>query len=296
MIDIDIRVLKYFLMAAREENITKAARLLHLTQPTLSRQLMQLEDELGVKLFNREKHSISLTEDGMLLKRRAQEIVDLTDRTVREFCEKKSGLAGEISVGCGETKNMSFLAQQIAVFRKTHPLVHFNIYTANADDIKEKIENGTMDLGLLMEPVNIEKYEFIRMPYQEQWCALVRDDSALAGQETVSPDDLTDIPLIGAWRDTVKGELSSWFGERYEKLEIVANYNLVLNAAMMVHQGVGTALCLMMNEGYGGIHFDGLKFLPFKPKLETGAVLAWKKNQAFPPAVAAFISDFRNAF
>lgn len=176
----EFRVLKYFLMVAREENITKAAALLHLTQPTLSRQLMQLEAELGVKLFHRSKHSIILTEDGMLLKRRAQEIISLSDKTVQELSHKEDVLSGEIAIGCGETKNMLFLSEQIRKFRQKYPLVQFSIHSAIADDIKERIEKGTLDIGLLMEPVDVGKYKFIRMPQKEKWGILVRKDSELA--------------------------------------------------------------------------------------------------------------------
>ncbi len=179
----ELRVLKYFLMVAREENITKAASLLHITQPTLSRQLMRLEEELGTALFRRSNHSIVLTDDGMLFKRRAREIVALAEKTEQEFSHKEEALTGEISIGCGETRNMSFLSRQIALFRKEHPLVQFNIYSANADDIKERIEKGLLDFGLLMEPVDIGKYEFIRMPQKEQWGVLVREDSPLAHRE-----------------------------------------------------------------------------------------------------------------
>lgn len=153
----ELRVLKYFLVVAREENITKAANLLHLTQPTLSRQLMQLEEELGVKLFQRRKHSIFLTEDGLRLRRRAQEIVSLMDRTKAEFAQKEEELSGEIAIGCGETQNMSFLSERIRRFREVHPLVSFQIYSATADHIKESIEQGLLDIGLLTEPVNISK-------------------------------------------------------------------------------------------------------------------------------------------
>lgn len=164
----ELRVLKYFLMVTREENITKAAALLHLTQPTLSRQLMQLEEELGVKLFYRSKHSIILTEDGMLLKRRAQEIVSLSHKTVQELSHKKDVLSGEIAIGCGETKGMLFFSEQIRKFQHKYPLVQFSIHSAIADDIKERIEKGILDIGLLMEPVDVGKYEFIRMPQKEK--------------------------------------------------------------------------------------------------------------------------------
>lgn len=273
----ELRVLKYFLMVAREENITRAAKLLHVTQPTLSRQLMQLEQELGIKLFQRSNHSIILTEEGMLLKRRAQEIVSLVEKTRRELSNKEEEIVGEVSIGCGETKNMSFLSEQITMFRKRYPFVEFHILSATADDIKERIEKGLLDIGLLVEPVDIGKYEFIRMPQKEQWGVLTRDDSMLAGREFVTPEDLSGVPLIMVKREDVRNRLSNWFGDYYEGLEIAATYNLLLNAVNMVRHQVGSALCFQLDSGY-----SGLSFIPFSPRLETGAVLAWKKIRLIP--------------
>ena len=288
----EFRVLKYFLMVAREENITKAAALLHLTQPTLSRQLMQLEAELGVKLFHRSKHSIILTEDGMLLKRRAQEIISLSDKTVQELSHKEDVLSGEIAIGCGETKNMLFLSEQIRKFRQKYPLVQFSIHSAIADDIKERIEKRILDIGLLMEPVDIGKYEFIRMPQKEKWGILVRKDSELAAKEFINPKDLTDVPLIMVKRELVKNELASWFGDYYEGLQIAATYNLILNAASMVERGVGVALCFDL----GAAFYEDLCFIPLAPTLETGSVLVWKKNQTLGAATSQFMRYLRNAF
>ena len=288
----EFRVLKYFLMVAREENITKAAALLHLTQPTLSRQLMQLEAELGVKLFHRSKHSIILTEDGMLLKRRAQEIVSLSDKTVQELSHKEDVLSGEIAIGCGETKNMLFLSEQIKKFRQKYPLVQFSIHSAIADDIKERIEKGILDIGLLMEPVDVGKYEFIRMPQKEKWGILVRKDSELAAKESINPKDLTNVPLIMVKRELVKSELASWFGDYYEGLQIAATYNLILNAASMVERGVGVALCFDL----GAAFYEDLCFIPLAPTLEIGSVLVWKKNQTLGAATSQFMRYLRNAF
>ena len=288
----EFRVLKYFLMVAREENITKAAALLHLTQPTLSRQLMQLEAELGVKLFHRSKHSIILTEDGMLLKRRAQEIVSLSDKTVQELSHKEDVLSGEIAIGCGETKNMLFLSEQIRKFRQKYPLVQFSIHSAIADDIKERIEKGILDIGLLMEPVDVGKYEFIRMPQKEKWGILVRKDSELAAKESINPKDLTNVPLIMVKRELVKNELASWFGDYYEGLQIAATYNLILNAASMVERGVGVALCFDLGASF----YEDLCFIPLAPTLETGSVLVWKKNQTLGAATSQFMRYLKNAF
>lgn len=285
----ELRVLRYFLVVAREENITKAANLLHLTQPTLSRQLMQLEDELGVKLFQRSKHSIILTEDGLRLKRRAQEIVSLAEKTKIELSHKEDELVGEIGIGCGETQNMTFLSEKMYLFRGLHPLVSFQIYSAIADDIKERMEHGLLDIGLLTEPVDISRYDFLRMEKKERWGVLVAPNSLLFEKENVSARDLTGIPLLLPGRPSVQHELSSWFGERFEQIEVAATYNLVTNAANMVRHHVGAALCFDLD-----VRYDDLKFIPFSPSLETGAVLVWKKDHIFSPAVHAFLDFLRN--
>ena len=171
----ELRVLRYFYTVAREENITRAAQLLHVTQPTLSRQLMGLEEELGTVLFHRSSHRILLTEDGMLLKRRAQELLELADKTQREF-QSREELSGEIAIGCGETCNMAHLSDLMVSFRQEHPLVQFRIYSATADEVKDRMENGLLDMGLLMEPVDISRYHTVPMPHRERWGALVRED------------------------------------------------------------------------------------------------------------------------
>lgn len=286
----ELRVLKYFLVVAREENITKAASLLHMTQPTLSRQLMQLEDELGIKLFQRSKHSIILTEEGLRLKRRAQEIVALAEKTKLEFSHKEEELAGEIAIGCGETQNMSFLSENIYRFRKRNPLVSFQIHSATADEVKERIEQGLLDVGLLTEPVDISRYDFLRMEKKERWGVLVSKGSPLFEKEHVSVCDLTEVPLLLPGRQSVQHELSSWFGENFEQIEVAATYNLITNAANMVRYHVGAALCFDLDFRY-----DDLKFIPLFPSLETGTVLVWKKNQIFSPSVHAFLDFLRNA-
>ena len=286
----ELRVLKYFLAVAREENITRAAALLHLTQPTLSRQLMQLEEELGVQLFHRSRYHIVLTDEGMLLRRRAQELVDLAEKTEREFACRETELMGEISIGAGETRSMSFLSRAMVSFRTLYPKVTFRIFSANADDVKERLDMGILDMGLLTEPVDVGKYAFCRMREKDLWGVLVRADSPLAAMEAVTPQDLEDVPLLISGREIVQRELASWFGERWEKLQIAATFNLVLNAANMVRCGVGTALCFDLNMA-----FDDLRFLPLSPRMETGTVLVWKKDQLLTPAVEAFHQHIKNA-
>lgn len=286
----ELRVLKYFLAVAREENITRAAALLHLTQPTLSRQLMQLEEELGVQLFHRSRYHIVLTDEGMLLRRRAQELVDLAEKTEREVACRETELMGEISIGAGETRSMSFLSRAMVSFRTLYPKVTFRIFSANADDVKERLDMGILDMGLLTEPVDVGKYAFCRMREKDLWGVLVRADSPLAAMEAVTPQDLEDVPLLISGREIVQRELASWFGERWEKLQIAATFNLVLNAANMVRCGVGTALCFDLNTA-----FDDLRFLPLSPRMETGTVLVWKKDQILTPAVEAFHQHIKNA-
>ena len=286
----ELRVLKYFLMVAREENITKAAELLHVTQPTLSRQLAQLERELGVKLFRRGQHSVALTDDGMLLRRRAQEILALADKTEKEFSREEGELSGVISVGCGETGSMHELSRQMREFRALYPLVQFEVFSAIADDIKERLDRGVLDLGLLLEPVDISKYDFVRMQGRERWGVLCREDSELAQKAAISPRDLLGEPLIMVKRESVRNELSSWFGPLYGELDVAATYNLIYNAAIMVKNGVGTAVSLMFES-----NFDELCYRPLSPTLETGCVLVWKKQQSFASATAAFLKFIRNA-
>lgn len=285
----ELRVLNYFLTVAREENITRAAQLLHLTQPTLSRQLIQLEEELGVQLFHRGKHSVSLTEEGMLLRRRAQELVSLSEKTKLELRHKAEMPAGEISIGCGETKSMSLLSVKMVSFRQKYPLVQFSIYSAIADDIKDRIEKGLLDMGLLVEPVDISKYEFIRLPVRERWGVLVREDSPLAEKDCVTPEDLREVPLLMVQREQVKNELANWFGETYDQLEIAAYYNLIVNAAFMAERGLGVAVCFDL-----GAVFENLRFIPLSPRMETGSVLVWKKNQTLSSAQMRFIQHVRN--
>lgn len=284
----EFRVLKYFLMTAREENITRAANILHITQPSLSRQIKQLEDELGVKLFNRHKHSISLTEDGMLLKRRAQEIVSLAEKTQLEITHKDGHLAGEIVIGCGEMKSIKFLSRFFNEFTTKYPQVRLDIHTAMADDIKERIENGLSDIGLLTEPVDINKYEFCRLPTKDRWGVFVHRESHQAALEFIQPPDLINMPLIIPKRQLVQNEILNWFGEYRDKMEILGTYNLLYNAAALANSSGGGVICIDLFQ-----KLDDLIFVPLAPSLETGSVLVWKKYQILPPVTAQFIQSFK---
>lgn len=290
----EIRVLKYFLTVVREESITKAAEILHITQPTLSRQLIQLEEELKAQLFIRGKTKITLTDEGMLLRRRAEEIVDLADRTEREFGEQDNLIGGEIFIGAGEANAMHVLASLMKKFSNEYSQVKYNLYSGNADDIKERIDKGLIDIGLLMEPVNIEKYDFVRLPTKERWGVLMPKDSQLAKKVHVESEDLIRLPIIITKRSIVQNEIDNWFGVHHEKLNIIATYSLIYNAAIMAEEGLGYVLCLEklvnMNEE------TKLCFRPLHPILETGSILVWKKHQVFTPATAKFIEGIVHAY
>lgn len=286
----ELRVLKYFLMVAREENITRAAERMHVTQPTLSRQIMQLEDELGTELFKRSKHSIVLTDAGLLLKQRAQEMVSLEEKIHYDFLHKDDMLTGKIMLGSGETQSMNEVSALIASFQKENPSVEFEIYTGMADNIKIKIESGVVDIGLLTEPVDISKYEFIRMRQKDRWGVLMSRECPLAEKEYICPEDLLDMPLIMAKRESVRNEVANWFGEYYDNIKIAANCDLLYNTTELVKNGVGAAVCLESID-----ISDRLCFKPLMPSLETGSVLVWKKHRAVSPAVRAFIAHVKNA-
>ncbi len=287
----ELRVLRYFLTVAREQNITKAATLLHVTQPTLSRQLQQLEAELGVKLFRRSKYHIVLTDAGVLLRRRAQELVDLAEKTEREFHREKIALSGEITIGAGEAQSLSILSRHIAAFRQTHPQVRFNIYSASADDIKDRLEKGLLDIGLLAEPVEIGRHAFIRLPRKERWGALMRKDHPLAEKNEITPKDLLGVPLLLPWRGRVRSELSGWLRDCYDRIEVAGTYNLILNAANLVYNQVGVAIMF-----YAGNLSDDLCFVPLSPPLETRSILVWKRDHVFSPAASVFLEEMKYTY
>ena len=268
----EFRTLKYFLTVAREENITRAAALLHLTQPTLSRQLMQLEEELGVKLFRRSQHHIVLTEAGMLLRRRAQEIVELAEKTAR------------ISIGSGDLRSMTYLAKLLAAFHRQHPRVQYEIYSGDSDGIKERIEQGLLDMGLLLEPVDTSRYQILRLPVRESWGVLVPEDSPLARREAVTPGDLADSPLILTTRELMRREMIRWFGPYADRIQVAASGNLPYNQTQLAREGLGIYLVIRLDCAY-----DGLRFVPLSPPLESGTVLAWKKTEVLSATAAALL-------
>ena len=286
----ELRVLNYFLAVAREENFTKAAQQLHLTQPTLSRQIADLEQELGVKLFIRSNHNIILTEDGMILKRRAQEILSLADKTKRDFMQKEEALSGTISIGSGEFRSTEYLAKIIAQFRKQYPNVKYEIYSGNASNIRDYIERGFLDIGLMSEPIDMRKYNFLDMPIKEQWGVFVPINSRLSEKESISPEDLAGMSVVTATGDFNQSRIGKWLGGYKEQVEIAATANLPYNEAVLAKENIGVMLSINLNCTY-----ENLRFIPLRPVLEISTVLGWKKEQIFPAATSAFI-DFADQY
>lgn len=287
----EIRVLRYFLAVAREEGINRAAEVLHITQPTLSRQLSQLEDEVGVKLFHRGAKKITLTNEGILLRRRAEEILSLVDRTERELMEQDELVEGRIVIGGGELAAMQVLPEIIESFREKCPLVTFDIFTGNADLVKEQMEKGLIDIGVLLEPIDIEKFEFIRLQGKERWVVLMRPDDALAGKESVCAKDLENKPLILPRRTNVKNELSNWFGDSFQEQQVLFTSNLTTNSALMVQRGLAYSIVIE-----GSIPFwnkEKIAYRPLCPELTANSVLAWKKQQPFSLAATKFIEHMK---
>lgn len=287
----EIRVLRYFLTVVREESITKAAEVLHITQPTLSRQLAQMEEEIGVKLFDRGSRKIQLTNEGTLLRRRAEEILQLVDQTEKELVEQEKQVEGRISIGCGEMASVQLLPELFDSFRKRYPRVSFDLFTATADLVKEQLDKGLLDIGLLLEPVDMEKYDFIRLNMKENWVVLMRPDDPLAQREVVTAKDLASLPLILPRRMRVQNELASWFADYYNDLNVAFTSNLNTNGAIMVSRGLAYSLVIE-----GAVFFldpSKLTYRPLSPPLTATSVLAWKRGQPFSLAATKFIESIR---
>lgn len=289
----EIRVLKYFLAVVREESITKAAKVLHITQPTLSRQLAQMEEDIGVKLIERGGRKIKLTNEGMLLRRRAEEILQLVDKTERELIEQEEYIEGFVNIGCGELASVSVLADLCDSFLKKYPKVRFDIYTATADVIKERIERGVADVGLLLEPIEMERFEFIRLRLRERWCVLMNADDPLAKRKSLSSGELKGLPLCLPRRLNVRSELENMFGDDFKTLNIAFTSNLTTNAAVIAYKGLAYPVVIEGNIPL----WDKAKVVsvPLSPGLTTTSVLAWKREQPFGLAATKFI-EFSKKF
>ncbi len=283
----EIRVLKYFLVVAKEQSITKAAKILHITQPTLSRQMHDLEEETGVTLFVRGSKKISLTNEGYLLMKRAAEINDLVKRTLEELPLQNKELAGSVSIGIGEINAMESIARICGSFQQKYPKVKFEIYTSTADIIKSRMERGLIDIGVLLEPFELEKYGYVMIRNPEKMVVLMRADDPLTQKRNLTRHDLEDLPLILPYRLNIQSALGHWFGKNIDSLKVAFTSNLSSNAAIIAKEGFGYPIVVSGVEKY----FDStiLQARPLEPALNLQTVIAWKNSAPFANATLKFI-------
>lgn len=290
----EIRVLRYFLAVAREESISGAASALHISQPTLSRQLMDMEEDFGKQLFIRGNRRITLTGDGMLLRRRAEEIIDLVDRTEAEITAEDGAINGDIYIGAGETEVMRHLAKIAKEIQNDYPDIRYHIFSGNAESIMERLDNGLIDFGLLLDANDASKYECIGLPPGDRFGILARKDSPVAGYESISFDELKKLPLIMSEQPHYDKADEKLMKKAIAKLNIVATYNLIYNASLLVEEGLGYAVCL---DKLIKITDDGpLCFIPLETHNEIKPYVAWKKNQVFSKAADLFLKRMLEKF
>lgn len=280
----EIRELRYFLAAAREENITRAAESLHIAQPSLSRQLMELERKLGKKLLIRGKRKITLTEEGILLRKRAEEILELVEKTQQEIRSDFEEIIGDIYMGGGTPVSVLHTA---AKMREIYPEVKFHFYSGDATDVSERLNHGTLDFAVMLEPVDNVKYDFFSLPERSQWGILVKKTDPFADRKKVTKEDIKQIPLIMHQRIGLQNIIAHWAGSDLEDLNIVATYNVVHGSPIsFVEQGLG--YFLTTREMLAPVLDPEVCFLPLEPQLPTRQALVWKKHAVFGKAAEIF--------
>lgn len=292
----EIRVLEYFLAVAREQNITAAAEALHISQPALSRQLKNLEEELGKQLLIRGvkgSRKVLLTEEGMILRKRAEEILSLVQKTEKEITLSDEAIAGNVFIGAGETEAVRLFAKTAMSLRQKYPDIRYNISSGNAEHVLEYLDKGLIDFGLLFVEVDPQKYEWMPVPARDIWGVLMRKDAPLAGKKYISPEDLWDKPLIVSQQRGKDSELNRWLQKGETELNIVATYNLIYNASLLVDEGLGYALCF---DGLINTNGSNLCFRPLAPQLEAPCFIVWKRYQIFSKAANIFLQSLREMF
>lgn len=287
----ELRELKYFLAVAREQSISKAASSLFVTQPNLSRQMQNLEKEVGQRLFIRGTRKITLTEAGRLLYKRAEEIIELYNKTETELNKPITDIGGDIYIGGGESYVMGLIAKAAHEVQKDYPNIKFHLFSGDMVAVSEKLDKGLIDFGIFIEPADLSKYDYLRLPLTDTWGVLMRKDSPLAGKKYITPEDLRDEPLIRSKHSLGKSIISDWFKKSADELNIVATYNLLYNASILVEEGIGYAVGLDKIINTSGD--SNLCFVPFYPKLESRLDIAWKKYQVFTKGAEIFLKKLQ---
>lgn len=291
----EIQVLRNFLAVAREGNITNAANHIHIAQPSLSRQIKNLEKELGQQLFVRGSHSVSLTPEGMILRKRAEDVIAMVDKIEDEFDTMGDSVSGDIHIGAGETYVFRYIVNILKNLQKDYPDIHYHLYSGNAAEVTERLDKGLLDFGLLMQPADITKYDYFNLPEKDVWGVVMRRDSVLAEKEMIRCQDLEGLPLICSRQSIQAMERNTfveWFDGKLEQMNIIATFSLVYNAALMVQQGLGYMITVdnLVNTAVN----PDLCFRPLSPKLEAGLTIVWKKYQYFSSAADLFLERLRN--
>lgn len=293
----ELRLLRYFLAVAKEQSITKATDILHVTQPTLSRQLTELEEELGVQLLIRGKRQVTLTEKGILFRQRAEEILRLTEKTEQEIKTPDLFAGGDIYIGCAESDNMRFLAQAAKDLQQNYQNLRYHLSSGNATDVQLRLEKGLLDFGVLMDPFDKHAFNYLQLPGTDVWGLLLRKDSLLTTHSHITRDELKNLPLLVSEQELTAGNhspLSGWLHQSFDELNLVATYNLIFNAALMVREGMGYALTLDKLVSTGPE--SSLCFKPLSPKLEAHVYFVWHKYQIFSPAAKLFLEQMRKKY
>ncbi len=293
----EIRVLQYFLAIAREQSIIKAAQSLHLSQPTLSTQIKNLEEELGKQLLIRGtkgSRKVTLTEEGMILRKRAEEILELVQKAENEIILSDSVIIGDVFIGAGETDGIRLLAHIASTLNKKYPGIHYHISSGNSSFVTENIDKGLLDFGLVLENPDLKKYDCIKLPCKDVWGILMKKNDSLSQKELISPEDLWDKPLLISQEESDGGPVLQWIHKKRSSLNIIATYNLLFNASLYVEEGLGYAICLdkIINTS-GDSH---LTFRSLNPPLEVEMYLIWKKYQVFSKPAEKFLETLQNNF
>lgn len=293
-IHMELRVLQYFLAIAREQSIVRAAESLHLSQPTLSTQIKNMEEELGKQLLirgSKGSRKVTLTEEGMILRKRAEEILELVQKTEKEISIADDIIMGDIYIGAGETDAIRLIARAAKKLQETHPGIHYHIASGNSEFVKERLDKGLIDFGLVFTSIDLTRFDALKMPARDVWGVLMRKDSALAQKEVITPKDLWDKPLIFSQQEDKGGTITQWLKRKVSDLNIVATYNLIFNASLMVEEGLGYAITFDRIINTTGD--SKLCFRPLKPRLENEMSIIWKKYQVLSKPAEKFIATLQ---
>ena len=286
----ELRVLKYFIAVAREESMTRAADILHVTQPTLSKQIKDLEDEIGKKLFNRTNYAIKLTAEGEILYKRALDIVNLANDTVEELKAMTEATGGNVNIGAAETDSIKYLARIIKQLQQECAGVIVSIYSGDSESVEYKLDKGHLDFALVVRDFDLNKYNFIELPYKDTYGLICRSDNPLCKKKKITFDDMINEPIIVS-RQCLAHDLRKWAGERVDELTIAATGDIPFNLSLLVKEGIGSLLCF--DKIINTTETSNLRYIPLDPPMLSPLYIIWKKNAELTPPARKLMERFR---